>query len=166
MIITIQNTTKQMRVYQLDQRVAAGAFKGHSENVNRIDHDKKGNANVRRVRLRHGPVLRIRAGEAVEIPSALLHDPGLRQDTRGKRPPIKIVRRETPDEHTARKAAEAKAEEERTEMRKAAAQRQADHANKQGAETAPSTPTTTEEKAGSESGSKRERGKKSRGSES
>lgn len=161
MIITIQNTTKSMRVYQLDQRVASGEYKGRSENVNRITHDKAGNAEVRRVRLRHGPVLRLLAGEVVEVPAAILHDTNLRRDTKGKRPPVKILRRETEQEHADRKKAEAEAAAELAERRKAQAERQAAHVKKQGAKTAPATTTTTEEKAGSESG-KSGRGKRRR----
>ena len=163
MIITIQNTTRQMRVYQLDQRVAAGEYKGRSETVNRVDHDKNGNASPRRVRLRHGPVLRLLAGETREVPAAILHDTGLRRDTRGNRPPIKIVRRESPQENAARHGAEAKAKAERAAQRKAAAERQVKHVQEQGGKTAPAT-STTKEKAGSDGG-KRGRGK-SRGGKS
>ena len=158
LIITLQNTTKQMRVYQLDQRVAAGEYKGRSETVHRIDHDKNGNASPRRVRLRHGPVLRLLAGEVREVPAAILHDPHLRRDTRGNRPPVKIVRRETPGENAKRKEEEATDEASRVAAREAAAARQAKHTEQQGAKkTAPSTTTVTEEKAGSKGGTKRGR---------
>lgn len=117
MIITVRNTTKQARVYQLAWRVASGEFKGHSEDVLRVDHDASGNSEIRRKRLRHGPVLRLLAGEVKEIPAALLHDPVLRADTVGNRPPVKIVRRETPKQFDERKAEEKKAADKIARLR-------------------------------------------------
>lgn len=109
MIITLKNTTKQMRVYQLEQRYAAGEYKSRSENVIRIRQRADGGADIRQQRLRHGPVLRLLAGEVKEVPAALLHDPKLRRDTKGKRPPLKILKRETEEEYLARLQPPAKA---------------------------------------------------------
>ena len=145
MIITIKNTTRQGRVYQLDQRVSSTGYKGYSETVLRIDHDAQGNSQVRRKRLRHGPVLRISAREVREVPAAIMHDKVLNADTKGSRPKIKILRRETAEENTARKSAEAQAAADLQESRLAAqAARQ-----QVGVRTSPET-VFPDEKAGSE----------------
>lgn len=157
MIITIRNTTRQACVYQLDQRVSSVGFKGYSETVIRVTHDAQGNGQIRRQRLRHGPVLRLRAGETREVPAAILHDPKLGQDTKGPRPKIKILRRETPDENAKRKQDEAAAAEALVRRREARAK----ELNISRAMTAPSN-NPPDEKAGSEGntgtrGSKRSR---------
>lgn len=102
MIITLKNTTKRMLVYQLEQRYAAGSYKSRSENVVRLRSRPDGGADIRQQRLRHGPVLRLLAGETKEVPAALLHDPQLRRDTKGRRAPLKILKRESDEEHHAR----------------------------------------------------------------
>lgn len=124
MIITLKNATRQARVYQLDQRVASAGYKSHSETVIRVDHDVNGNSQVRRKRLRHGPVLRMRAGEEVSVPAALLHDKNLRKDTTGNRPPVRIVRRETQEEYKQRLASEKKTRQDLEDRRAARAAEQ------------------------------------------
>lgn len=104
MIITLKNKTKRMRVYQLGQQYAAGAYKSRSENIMRLRQRADGGTDIRQERLRHGPVLRILAGETKEVPAALLHDPLLRRDTQGRNPPLAILKRESDEAYAARLA--------------------------------------------------------------
>lgn len=135
MIYTLQNTTRRMVVYQLEHRVSGGAFKSHSETTVRVSHDKNGNAEIRRVRLRHPPVLRIPAGGMVEVPASVLHDTKIARDLKASgRAPLKIVRKETPDQHRARTESEVAARKALAERREQQAKEIAARAVKRTAE--------------------------------
>lgn len=151
MIFTLKNTTRRPIVIQLEHRVSGGAFKSRSENVTRIDHDTNGNAQVRRVRLRHPPVLRIQAGGEAEVPASVMHDKEIQKRLKAQgRPTLKVLRRESVDEWQQRKADEAKAAAELAARREATAKRNAEQLAKRAAAKAskPSTSKASKKSSG------------------
>lgn len=89
--IKITNLTSRMLVFQLTHACAGGPLKAYSENTNRLKHDRDGKMSVVKVRLRHGPVVRVAPGGISEIlPSVVLREAPIKAALKARPPQIKF----------------------------------------------------------------------------